>query len=67
MTSVGVVYNLKRESAEDDEPPDSCAEYDCESTVTAVADALRSYGYNVSLIEASMKPPISSYLPTSRT
>ncbi|NLU05818.1 MAG: D-alanine--D-alanine ligase [Firmicutes bacterium] len=52
MTSVGVVYNLKRESAEDDEPPDSCAEYDCESTVTAVADALRSYGYNVSLIEA---------------
>lgn len=42
MTSVGVVYNLKRESAEDDEPPDSCAEYDCESTVAAVVDALRS-------------------------
>ncbi len=52
MTLVGVVYNLKRVSSEDDEPPDSAAEYDSESTIAAVADALRSHGYHVSLIEA---------------
>lgn len=52
MTPVGVVYNLKRESSEDDEPPDSTAEYDSESTIAAVADALLSSGYDVSLIEA---------------
>ena len=52
MAVVGVTFNLKGEPVEDGEPPDSHAEFDSESTVNAIADALRAYGHNPVLIEA---------------
>lgn len=53
MAVVGVMYNLKGEPPEDGEPPDLSAELDSESTVLAVAEALRSYGHEVVLIEGN--------------
>jgi len=53
MAVVGVMYNLKRELPEDGEPPDLGAELDSESTVLAVAEALKAYGHNVCLIEGN--------------
>ncbi len=51
MAVVGVMYNLKGEPPEEGEPPDSQAELDSETTVLAVADALRAYGHDVCLLE----------------
>lgn len=52
---VGLLYNLKKEElahSEDDEPPpDAQAEFDSETTVMAVCEALRSAGHEVCLIE----------------
>ena len=53
MAVVGVMYNLKGESPEEGEPPDSGAELDSESTVLAVVNALRTYGHEVVLIEGN--------------
>lgn len=53
MAVVGVMYNLKGESPEEGEPPDSGAELDSESTVLAVANALGTYGHEVVLIEGN--------------
>ncbi|QUL99168.1 MAG: D-alanine--D-alanine ligase [Candidatus Fermentithermobacillus carboniphilus] len=53
MAVVGVMYNLKGEPPDDGEPPDSGAELDSESTVLAVAEALRAYGHEVCLIEGN--------------
>jgi len=53
MAVVGVTYNLKGESPEEGEPPDSGAELDSESTVLAVVNALRTYGHEVVLIEGN--------------
>lgn len=52
MAVVGVTFNLKGDPLEDGEPPDSNAELDSESTVNAIADALRAYGHHPVLIEA---------------
>lgn len=61
--TVGVLYNLRRVNGtaitddssgfddEDDEPPDSDAEYDSETTVLAVAEALRQAGHRPVCIE----------------
>lgn len=61
--TVGVLYNLRRSSGasvaedsngfdeEDGEPPDSNAEYDSESTILAVAEALRQAGHRPVCIE----------------
>lgn len=51
LALVGVMYNLKGEPPEEGEPPDSHAELDSESTVLAVAEALKAYGHDVCLIE----------------
>ena len=42
MAVVGVTFNLKGDPLEDGEPPDSNAELDSESTVNAIAEALRA-------------------------
>jgi D-alanine-D-alanine ligase len=52
MAVVGITFNLKGEPVDDSEPPDSHAEFDSESTVNAVADALRAYGHQTVLIQA---------------
>lgn len=51
MALVGLMYNLKGDPPDDGEPPDLGAEFDSESTILAVQDALRSYGHDVLLIE----------------
>jgi D-alanine-D-alanine ligase len=53
MAVVGVMYNLKGAPPEEGEPPDLGAESDSESTVAAVALALRAYGHEVQLIEGN--------------
>ena len=53
MAVVGITFNLKGESPEDGEPPDSHAELDSESTINAVAEALKAYGHDVYLIEGN--------------
>lgn len=53
MALVAVMFNLKGDPPEDGEPPDSHAEYDSESTVNAVADALKAYGHDVCLVEGN--------------
>ncbi|MGI6631799.1 MAG: D-alanine--D-alanine ligase family protein [Bacillota bacterium] len=53
MAVVGVMYNLKGAPPEDGEPPDLGAELDSESTVTAVAEALRAHGHEVQMIEGN--------------
>lgn len=53
MAVVGVMYNLKGVPPEDGEPPDLGAELDSESTVTAVAEALRAHGHEVRMIEGN--------------
>lgn len=53
MAVVGVMFNLKGDPPDDAEPPDSHAELDSESTVDAVAEALRAYGHDVYLIEGN--------------
>lgn len=53
MALIGVMYNLKGQPPEEGEPPDSGAEYDSESTIAAVAGALRGAGYDVCLIEGN--------------
>lgn len=53
MAVIGVMFNLKGESPLEGEPPDAGAELDCESTVLAVAQALRAYGHDVKLIEGN--------------
>ena len=51
--TVGLVYNLgKYDLPEDGEPPDVNAELDSETTVMAVADALRWAGHEVVFVEA---------------
>ena len=51
--TVGLVYNLgKYDPPEDGEPPDVNAELDSETTVMAVADALRRAGHDVAFVEA---------------
>jgi len=52
MAVIGVTFNLKGDPLEDGEPPDSHAEFDSESTINAVADALRAYGHHPVLIQA---------------
>lgn len=50
--NVGLLFNLgKHDPPAEDEPPDAHAELDAEGTVLAVAEALRSGGYRVRLIE----------------
>ncbi|HHX28334.1 MAG: D-alanine--D-alanine ligase family protein [Bacillota bacterium] len=53
MAVVGVMYNLKGAPPEEGEPPDLGAELDSESTVAAVASALRAHGHEVQLIEGN--------------
>jgi D-alanine-D-alanine ligase len=53
MALIAVMFNLKGEPADDAEPPDSLAELDSESTVNAVAEALRVYGHDACLIEGN--------------
>jgi D-alanine-D-alanine ligase len=53
MAVVGVMYNLKGDPPEEGEPPDLGAELDSESTVLAVASALKAYGHDVCLIEGN--------------
>lgn len=53
MAVIGVMYNLKGESPEEGEPPDSGAELDSESTVLAIANSLTAYGHSVELIEGN--------------
>ncbi|MGI6662582.1 MAG: D-alanine--D-alanine ligase family protein [Bacillota bacterium] len=53
MAVVGVMYNLKGAPPEEGEPPDLGAELDSESTVAAVALALRAHGHEVQLIEGN--------------
>lgn len=53
MAVIGVMFNLKGESPGEGEPPDAGAELDCESTVLAVAEALRAYGHDIRLIEGN--------------
>ena len=53
MANVGLLYNLgKYDPPEEGEPPDAHAELDGESTINAVADALRWGGHEVIFIEA---------------
>ncbi|MEW6524877.1 MAG: D-alanine--D-alanine ligase [Bacillota bacterium] len=55
MAKVGLVYNLARiEQPEEGEPPDANAEYDSESTVLSVAEALRRGGHDVVFIEGDV-------------
>lgn len=51
MALIGLVYNTKGPLAAENEPYDLGAEYDSESTVNAVANAIRTWGYDVCLIE----------------
>jgi D-alanine-D-alanine ligase len=52
--TVGLVYNLGlQDPPEDGEPPDANAELDSETTVMAVADALRWGGHEVVFVEAN--------------
>lgn len=53
MATVGLMYNLKGEPPDDGEPPDLGAELDSETTVMAVAEALRAGGHEVVLIEGN--------------
>lgn len=53
MAVIGITFNLKGEPVDDGEPPDSHAEFDSESTVNAIADALRAYGHHAVLIEGN--------------
>jgi D-alanine-D-alanine ligase len=53
MAVIGIMFNLKGEPPDDGEPPDSHAELDSESTVNAVAEALKAYGHDVCLIEGN--------------
>lgn len=53
MATVGLMYNLKGEPPDDGEPPDLGAELDSETTVMAVAEALRAGGREVVLIEGN--------------
>jgi D-alanine-D-alanine ligase len=54
MAKVGLVYNLARnEQPEEGEPPDANAEYDSESTVMAVGEALRRGGHDVLFVEGN--------------
>lgn len=53
MALIGVMFNLKGEPPDGGEPPDSGAEFDSESTVLAVAKALKAYGHDVRLIEGN--------------
>jgi D-alanine-D-alanine ligase len=53
MAVVGVMYNLKGAPPEEGEPPDLGAELDSESTVAAVALALRANGHEVQMIEGN--------------
>ena len=48
---VGFTFNLKKK--EEDKPPDYFSEFDSESTILAIASALRSKGHRVKLIEIS--------------
>lgn len=53
MAVVGVAFNLKGDPPEEGEPPDLCAELDSESTVLAVAEALKAYGHDVFFLEGN--------------
>ncbi|MDP3058912.1 MAG: ATP-grasp domain-containing protein [bacterium] len=55
MLKVILLYNLKNEAeVDDDDPPDSLAEYDAEHTVLAIRDALVSGGYEVHCYEGNL-------------
>lgn len=55
MANVGLLYNLgKYDPPEEGEPPDAHAELDGESTISAVADALRWGGHEVLFIEGDV-------------
>ena len=52
MATVGLLYNLgKYDAPEEGEPPDINAELDGESTVVAIAEALKWGGHNVVFVE----------------
>ncbi len=54
--TVGLMYNLKQEGPlEEGEPPDGQAELDNETTILAVAEALRWGGHEVMMIEGDEK------------
>ena len=57
MAQVGLAFNLKQPGwqgeSEEDEPPDSQAEYDSPETMQAVAEALRQGGHEVVFLEAN--------------
>lgn len=55
MAVVGVMFNLQGDPPKEGEPPDLGAELDSESTILAVADALRAYGHDVSLLEGDWR------------
>jgi D-alanine-D-alanine ligase len=62
---VGLTYNLRRTAlaSEGDTSSDEEAEYDAPETIDAIADAIRSYGHDVVLLEAT--PELPTRLPAS--
>ncbi|MCM8763451.1 MAG: D-alanine--D-alanine ligase, partial [Candidatus Omnitrophica bacterium] len=48
---VALTYNLKKEEA--DKPPDYASEFDKEETIQAIAQALKTRGHSVDLVEVS--------------
>ena len=60
---VGLAYNLRRLSNSTEYSVDDEAEYDSEDTITAMKNAIESYGHDVVLLEAT--PELPSILPAS--
>ncbi len=53
---IGLAFNMKRK-AENGEVEDKYAEFDDESTIIAIKNAIKSAGYNIVLLEADEKFP----------
>ncbi|MEZ4451113.1 MAG: hypothetical protein R3B09_16665 [Nannocystaceae bacterium] len=54
---VGLIYNLKRKTAEKDGAHDDEAEFDSPKTVAAIREAIASYGHEVVDLEATRELP----------
>jgi D-alanine-D-alanine ligase len=60
---VGLTFNLRRQLDRPDGVAEDEAEYDAPGTITALKEAIESYGYEVIELEAT--PELSSLLPAS--